>query len=54
MTGKPGRWLTHQESVRLSAVDAVGRDKFIRLIVEVLRAKAKNEARRSSGLRGKR
>lgn len=54
MTGKPGRLLTPEESARLALVHSTERDDLIKHIVEGLRAKAKREARRTSGLRGKR
>jgi hypothetical protein len=54
MTGKPGQLLTPEQSARLAMIHSVERDDLIKHIVEGLRAKAKRESRRMSGLRGKR
>lgn len=54
MTGKPGRFLTPEESARLALIHSTERDNLIKHIVDGLRAKARREMRRTSGLRGKR
>jgi len=54
MTGKPGRFLTPEQSARLAVIHNTERDDLIRHIVDGLRAQARKEQRRTSGLRGKR
>lgn len=54
MTGKPGRWLTPEQSARLAIVDNVERDKLIEFIVLRLRAEQRARDRRVSEVRGKR
>jgi hypothetical protein len=54
MTGKPGRYLSPEQTVRLGIIQSVDRDKLIEHIVLGLRAQQRKNDRRVSGLRGKR
>jgi hypothetical protein len=49
-----GRLLTVEQSARLATMGPIDRERLIESIVAEMRAKLKREARRTSGLRGRR
>jgi hypothetical protein len=46
MTGKPGRLLTREQSVRLAIIGAVDREKLLKAIIEKMRQQSKYPERR--------